>query len=143
MKIINTILRISLTALFILGFILQMGLPQANPQPAKALEPYPDEITVEQAKDKKDAGAVLLDVREQREWNEAHIDGARLIPLGQLESRLSEVPRDKEIVVVCRSGGRSAAGRDVLKKAGFKQVTSMSGGMKAWMSEGNPVVTGP
>ncbi len=86
---------------------------------------------------------IFLDVREQSEWNEAHIEWATLIPLGQLANRQNELPKDQKIVVVCRSGNRSAQGRDLLLKAGFAEVTSMAGGMNDWISQGLPVVTGP
>jgi rhodanese-related sulfurtransferase len=92
---------------------------------------------------KRDAGAFILDVRTQEEWNEYHIPGSTLITLDQLETRLNEVPKDKEVVVVCRSGNRSQPGRDILKNAGFPQVTSMSGGLKEWTTANLPTVTGP
>jgi rhodanese-related sulfurtransferase len=92
---------------------------------------------------KRSAGAFVLDVRQPDEWNEYHVPGSTLIPLDQLETRLNEVPQDKEIVVVCRSGNRSQPGRDVLKNAGFKQVTSMAGGLKEWKAAGLPTVAGP
>jgi rhodanese-related sulfurtransferase len=69
--------------------------------------------------------------------------GATLIPLGQLASRLSEVPKDKPVVVVCRSGNRSQQGRDILAANGFTSVTSMAGGMRDWQGAGLPTVTGP
>lgn len=99
----------------------------------------PQEVSVETAAQKRDQGALMLDVREQGEWDEFHMPGAKLIPLGQLESRLSELPKDQEIVVVCRSGNRSATGRDILTNAGFEQVTSMAGGMTEWRSKGLPI----
>jgi rhodanese-related sulfurtransferase len=52
------------------------------------------------------------------------------------------VPKDKEVVVVCRSGNRSKQGRDILKSAGFPQVTSMSGGLAQWSAAGLPAATG-
>jgi rhodanese-related sulfurtransferase len=110
------------------------------PVPAAAL---PDEITVAEATAKRNAGAFILDVRTPEEWNEVHIPGATSIPLDQLETRLTEVPKDKEVVVVCRSGNRSKPGRDILKNAGFPQVTSMSGGLKEWQAANLPTVTGP
>jgi len=85
----------------------------------------------------------ILDVREQSEWDGGHIEGATLIPLGQLEARQTELPTDQKIVVVCQSGGRSAKGRDLLLEAGFTEVTSMAGGMNDWVSVDLPVVTGP
>ena len=82
---------------------------------------------------------VVLDVRTLEEWNEFHAPNTTLIPLDQLMSRLSEVPRDKEIVVVCRSGNRSQQGREILLNAGFKQVTSMTGGLNEWRAKGYPI----
>jgi rhodanese-related sulfurtransferase len=84
-------------------------------------------------------GAFVLDVRTQEEWNEFHAPNTQLIPLDQLPSRLAEVPRDRQIVVVCRSGNRSQQGRDILLNAGFEQVTSMSGGLNEWRSSGYPI----
>lgn len=103
----------------------------------------PSEVSVEEAVAKQQAGAFILDVRETSEWNEAHIEGATLIPLGELSSRVSELPKDKEIVVVCRSGNRSAQARDLLLKDGFAQVTSMAGGLNEWKATGYPTVSGP
>jgi len=103
----------------------------------------PKEISVSEATAKRDAGAFILDVRQPDEWNTGHIPGATLIPLDQLASRVNELPRDQEIVVVCRSGNRSAQGRDILLDAGFTQVTSMAGGMIQWESAGYPTVSGP
>jgi rhodanese-related sulfurtransferase len=103
----------------------------------------PKEISVAQAKEKYDSGAFLLDVRQPEEWNEYHIPGATLIPLGELASRVDELPKDKEIVVVCRSGNRSQQGRDILLNAGFDQTTSMAGGMIDWRATGYPTVSGP
>ncbi|RME89622.1 MAG: rhodanese-like domain-containing protein [Anaerolineae bacterium] len=103
----------------------------------------PPEISVDQAYEKYQAGAFFLDVRTVEEWNEYHIPNATLIPLDELPNRLDEVPRDREIVVVCRSGNRSQVGRDILLDAGFPRVTSMAGGVKTWRSAGYPVVSGP
>lgn len=84
-------------------------------------------------------GAVFVDVREQSEWDTFHIPNTTLIPLGELPNRLNEVPKDKPIVVVCRSGNRSQAGRDILKEAGYTNVTSMSGGVTDWKNQGFPI----
>jgi rhodanese-related sulfurtransferase len=103
----------------------------------------PSEVSVAEAATLRDAGAFVLDVRQPEEWEQAHISGATLIPLGELEARSNEVPKDVKVVVVCRSGNRSKQGRDILINAGFTQVTSMSGGVTQWQLEGNPVVSGP
>jgi rhodanese-related sulfurtransferase len=118
----------------------QSSTPAAQPAQAK---PLPQEISISEAKAMQDAGAFMLDVREPSEWNELHMPGAMLIPLGQLASRLSEVPKDKPVVVVCRSGNRSQEGRNILAANGFSSVTSMAGGMREWQSAGLPTVTGP
>lgn len=101
------------------------------------------EISVEQAYKKYQAGTFILDVRQPEEWAEYHIPNTTLIPLDQLEARLNELPTDREIIVVCRSGNRSQSGRDILRKAGFTQSTSMAGGVKQWQASGYPTVTGP
>lgn len=98
----------------------------------------PASISVQEAYQKYSQGTFLLDVRTQEEWNEYHAPDTTLIPLDELPARLSELPRDKEIVVVCRSGNRSQQGRDILLDAGFMQVTSMDGGLKAWRDAGYP-----
>lgn len=82
----------------------------------------------------------VLDVREQYEWDDFHVPNTTLIPLGQLASRVNEVPKDAKIVVICNSGNRSDEGRDILKRAGFTNVTSMDGGVQAWRSLGYPIV---
>jgi rhodanese-related sulfurtransferase len=120
--------------------------PKAQPtatatQPVKAPDAavLPPNISVAQAYEKYQKGVYFLDVRTQSEWDAVHIPKATLIPLDELPNRLSEVPKDQEIVVVCRSGNRSQKGRDILKQAGFTQVISMDGGVNAWKSAGYPV----
>jgi len=103
---------------------------------------YPNEISVAEAAEKRDQGAFILDVREPDEWRQVHIPGATLIPLRELAERSGEIPQDQEIVVVCRSGNRSAKGRDILREVGFTQVTSMAGGMMEWQSQGYPTASG-
>ena len=78
-------------------------------------------------------------MRTVEEWDEYHVPGSTLIPIDQLSNRVAEVPKDKEVVVVCRSGNRSATGHDLLLKAGYPQVTSLAGGLKAWRDAGMPV----
>ena len=82
--------------------------------------------------------AVIVDVREDSEWNEQHIPGAIHIPLGQLSERLSELKqyKDSPVITQCRSGGRSAQAFDVLKSAGFSKVYNMDGGIMAWDKAG-------
>lgn len=109
----------------------------------KAAAGLPSQVSVAQAADLRDNGAFILDVREPEEWADFHIPGSTHIPLAQLAQRVSEIPDDQDIVVVCRSGNRSQTGRDILKQAGFEDVTSMSGGLLSWRSSGYPTVSGP
>ena len=86
------------------------------------------------------AGALLLDVREPAEWRAGHAPGALHIPLGELEDRLRDLPRDQTVVVACRSGGRSARATTVLTRSGFHAL-NLDGGMRAWASVGLAVQT--
>ncbi len=135
---------IVLVVVILVGCSTNPAGPTAVPTSAAAIAtPYPAEISVAQALAKRDAGAFFLDVREPSEWNQVHLPGSTLIPLGQLQQHVTELPRDKEIVVVCHSGSRSKAGRDIVKNAGFTQVTCMTGGLTAWQAAGYPTVSGP
>jgi DMSO/TMAO reductase YedYZ molybdopterin-dependent catalytic subunit len=98
--------------------------PQIGPRAAKALV---------------DGGALLLDVREPDEWCIEHAPTAMLMPVGRVLARQDELPRDRRIVVVCRSGGRSAAVAGSLRRSGFDAV-NLAGGMCAWAAAGLPVV---
>lgn len=82
--------------------------------------------------------AVIVDVREDSEWNERHIPGAIHIPLAQLNARISELESHKNspIITQCRSGKRSAQAQSALKLAGFSKVFNMEGGIQAWDKEG-------
>ena len=88
------------------------------------------------------AGALLLDVREPDEWATAHVDGAQHVPLGELVQHFDDFPRGREIVVICRSGRRSAQAQDAMEAAGFAPVANLAGGMIAWEEEGLPVTRG-
>lgn len=92
-----------------------------------------------EARDRLAGGGMLVDVREPDEWASGHAPGARHIPLGQLERRMHELPKDGEIITVCRSGGRSSRAADILRRAGFQRVRNLAGGMNAWKKDGLPV----
>lgn len=78
----------------------------------------------------------LLDVRQPDEYAAGHINGAVLIPLGELPQRLGELRQDDEIVVNCKSGGRSAKACELLSRHGFAHVTNLKGGFLGWQAEG-------
>jgi sulfur dioxygenase len=86
----------------------------------------------------------VLDVREPSEFDGplGHIRDARLIPLGELSGSAGELDRNRPVVAVCRSGGRSAQAVTILHKTGFDQVANLAGGMLRWRADGHPVVGG-
>ena len=98
-------------------------------------------VSASAAKGLVDDGAVLLDVREQAEWDAGHAPEARHLPLATLSHRLDSVPRDRRVVVVCRSGRRSAQATALLSRSGVDAV-NLTGGMQAWWASGLPVVGG-
>lgn len=102
----------------------------------------PAEISVNEAFEKYQTGTLFVDVREKSEWKEVHVPNTVHIPLGELNKRAKELPTDRDIVVLCRSGNRSQSGRDILLEKGFTHVTSMSGGIKNWIAAGFPSVSG-
>ena len=126
-------------AVIVGGYLLIRNLDQQEP----VVSSLPLEVSVDEAAKLDQDEWFFLDVREPSEWEEAHIPYATLIPLGELTVRLSEIPKDTNIIVVCRSGNRSAVGRDLLLDSGFANVTSMAGGMSTWQAKGYPIVTGP
>ena len=81
----------------------------------------------------------LLDVREPWEYQEGHVPGAQLIPLGELEQRVNEVPRDRPILAICHSGQRSLAAAGYLQQLGYTSVSNVDGGTAAWIERGFPV----
>lgn len=85
--------------------------------------------------------ALVLDVREDKEWAEGHIPRARHIPLGKLSERLAELEKfkDKPVLVNCRSGMRSASACKALRRAGFEHVYNLAGGILAWEKASLPL----
>ena len=123
--------------LLLAGSVLLLRQPAAPASPAEAT--LPPEVDVAQAYRLYQQGAFVLDVRTPQEWDEFHAPNTTLIPLDELQNRVNEVPRDREVVVICRSGNRSQVGRDILRQAGFTRVTSVRGGLRAWRAAGYPV----
>jgi adenylyltransferase/sulfurtransferase len=111
------------------------GIPQAKAA-EEAEAPVPT-ITVQDLKTKLDRGDKfrLIDVREPFEWDICRIPGATLIPLGQLPSRMSELDSADEIVLQCKSGGRSARALKLLQEAGFSKLNNLEGGITAWAEQ--------
>ena len=101
------------------------------------LAPEVDVHTVAQVKDRDDV--YLLDVREQWEYDEGHIPGVTLLPLGEVPTRMSQIPTDKAVIVTCRAGNRSGQAVDFLRQNGFDNVHNMQGGIVAWEQAGYEV----
>lgn len=101
------------------------------------LPPSVDVHTVASIKDREDV--YLLDVREQWEYDEGHIPGVTLLPMGEVADRLDEIPTDKEVIVTCRSGNRSGQVTEFLRQNGFDNVHNMDGGIVAWDQAGYEV----
>jgi rhodanese-related sulfurtransferase len=102
------------------------------------------EITVAQLKNMLDQNEnfLLLDVRTPAEFlQDGRVAQSTLIPLQELEQRLNELPTDKPIVCICRSGNRSAAACDLLRSRGYEAI-NVAGGMRAWKAAGYPIVFG-
>jgi rhodanese-related sulfurtransferase len=114
--------------------ILLMGCAVAKADMGEIESISPKEASAMYA-DKK---AVIVDVREDSEWNEQHIPGAIHIPLAQLNERLSELKqyKDSTVITQCKTGGRSAKALNELKSAGFSKVYNMEGGIMAWDKAG-------
>ena len=84
--------------------------------------------------------AVVIDVRNQSEWDAGHLPGAHHVQLGTLERRLDEVPRDGVVVVHCQGGTRSAIAASLLAARGFRNVINLQGGYQEWTAAGYPVI---
>lgn len=102
------------------------------------------ELTPAQLKQRIDTGEplVLIDVREPYEWSIANLapHGARLIPLAELPDRMAELDHGADIVVYCRSGGRSEGAARHMRAHGFERVWSLRGGLNGWAQEVDPSV---
>lgn len=82
---------------------------------------------------------LILDVREQHEYDAGHIPGVTLIPSGQVSGRLNEIPKDRPVIVTCRTGNRSSSVARSLRAQGYTNVHNMEGGIVAWQGAGYPV----
>src|SRR4029078_2752866 len=102
--------------------------------PRRRMPPPTLETTPPEAKHRQRAGATLIDVREQVEWDAGHIPGAVFIPMGELVDRIGEVVPDKdaELILQCRSGARSGRMTEALQQAGYTNVVNMAGGILDW-----------
>jgi rhodanese-related sulfurtransferase len=101
------------------------------------------EVTPSEAQAMLEGGqAVLIDVREPSEYTEVRAVGAKLIPLGNFRERIKELPTDQDVLLICRSGARSANAAEAAMQAGLTRVYNVRGGTLAWMMNQLPVERG-
>ena len=101
------------------------------------------EVTAQQAQEMLGSGdAVLIDVREPYEYTEIHAKDAKLMPLSTFPQRLNEIPQDKEVLLICRSGARSAQAAMIAARAGHKRLYNVQGGTLSWVQAKLPTEKG-
>lgn len=88
-----------------------------------------------------DPNVQIVDCRERHEWKSGHIQGSKLIPLSSIGKRMNELDKDRPVIVLCRSGHRSSIAARQFSNAGFTDVRSMKGGVKAWTRAGYELVS--
>ena len=116
------------------------GIPQADAETAKEMDVPTISATELRAKLDRKEKFVLVDVREPFEYDICNIPGSKLIPLGELPARLSELDSADDIVLHCKVGARSAKALRVLQEAGFRKLSNLRGGIDAWADEVDPSV---
>ncbi len=99
------------------------------------------EIDVDEAARRQASGVPVLDVREPDEYVEGHVTGAPLIPLGDVVERVDEVPTTGEVLIICKSGGRSRRAAEFLRGQGIDAV-NIAGGTMRWIEAGHPITVG-
>jgi rhodanese-related sulfurtransferase len=119
------------------GTVENSGVAQVSAVEEVELGPDVDVHTTALVQDREDV--VLIDVREQWEYDEGHIPGITLIPMSELSNRLDEISTEEEVIVTCRSGNRSGQVTEFLRENGFANVHNMQGGIVAWQEAGYPV----
>jgi len=117
------------------------GVPAPQREPTAA-QPKPAEVTVAEVESLLAQGAVLVDVREAWEVAQAHIEGTRWIPMGEVEARYGEIPKDRTAIVYCASGQRSGKVTQWLRERGYDRAFNLVGGILAWQAAGKPVRQG-
>jgi sulfur-carrier protein adenylyltransferase/sulfurtransferase len=116
------------------------GLPQADAEAERELDVPKISATQLKAKFEQGEAFTLVDVREPFEYEISRIPGSKLIPLGELLGRLSELDSADEIVLQCKSGVRSAKALHLLQEAGFRKLYNLEGGINAWADQVDPTV---
>lgn len=115
--------------------VAPIALAAAGAAFAAAPEPVTPAEVARQLEDPRTA-PVLLDVRSPQEFADGHVPGALNLPVGQVEARAAEVPKDRPVVVYCEVGGRARLAATQLRNRGYTNVREMTGSMTAWRAAG-------
>lgn len=101
---------------------------------------FPKELSAHEAQRYLADGALLVDVRERDEWDEMHVADALLVPLDALDTRAADIPRDRDVIIICRSGRRSGLAQKQLFALGYERVANLTGGILGWHEANFPVI---
>lgn len=100
-------------------------------------EPF-TRVSVQEAKEMLQNGAVIIDVREKYEYDSGHVPGAGHIPVNTVYARREELPKDKDLLLICAVGQRSALAAEMAAAAGLTRLFNVEGGTEAWIKAGEP-----
>ena len=116
--------------------------PAAAPAAASGSLPLISPQALLERQAKKDQSVFVLDVRTPEEYAAGHVPGAVNVPYDQVASHLAEIPKDKDVVIYCRSGRRTGLAAEVLEANGYTKLVHLQGDMQAWLQDGRPVEGG-
>lgn len=141
----------AVTLSIVAGLLLSVAVPAADPSApapaAPAAAPASVPLVTQEAlltrQKARDPELFLLDVRTPEEFAAGHVPGAVNIPHDQVESRLAEIPHDKDVVLYCHSGRRAGIAASALAAHGYKRLAHLEGDMIAWQGNGRPLETAP
>ena len=140
MKNLKILLPLLVLILLLAACAGQADTVTAPEAPAVSLDELGQEVDVHTVYDIQNRDDVyVIDVREQYEYDEKHIPNVTLLPMSEIQGRVNEIPKDKEVIVTCRSGNRSGQVTQFLQQNGFNNVHNMQGGIVAWEQAGYPV----
>ena len=107
----------------------------------RAGDPVPtiSQQTLLERQQKKDPALLVVDVRAPSEYAQGHVPGAINVPHDQIAAHLAELPKDKDVVLYCRSGRRSALAAEALRASGYSRLLQLEGDMSGWLDQGRPV----
>jgi hydroxyacylglutathione hydrolase len=134
-RLLEIVRSLSLIGLdHVAGYFDESALPSRELSTIRQIQP------TELADMRGDRTPVVVDVRHEGEWRAGHLPSAIHVPLGHLSKRLAELPKGQPLVMQCQSGSRSAIAASLLRRAGYEDVSTLTGGLGAWVQAGLPTV---